>query len=124
MSYNQKIGANFLGLAFHVASDSFIQMSFAQILTIPLARPIFIREINNRMYSTSAYYLANCSAAMLTFFLYPMTTTLASYSQYGLDTTGFKAHMDWMFVLVLTAFTGNFWGFMLGTFMESEVTAI
>ena len=29
-----------------------------------------------------------------------------------------------MMILVLTAFTGSFWGFMFGTFLESEKNAI
>ena len=31
--------------------------------------------------------------------------------------------MDWMFILMLTAFAGGFWGFSFGTLMKNEVAA-
>ena len=68
-----------IGLAFLIGNDQVITMSFAQVMYLPIARPIFNREIANRMYSTSAYYLAYCAAGVITFFLYPLCTSLVSF---------------------------------------------
>ena len=77
--FNRKITGNFLGLAFMSGIDQFINMSFAQVMQIPLARPIFSREITNGMYSTSAYYLATITASLMSFFLYPIVTAFVSF---------------------------------------------
>lgn len=85
MANNQKVASNYLGLAFMVGSDQFITMSFAQVLAIPVARPIFMREIANRMYSPTSYYLASCTASILTFILYPIISSLVSFYFFGFD---------------------------------------
>ena len=122
--YDATIATNMLGLAFLIGSDQFITMSFAQVLQIPVQRPIFMREVANRMYTTTAYYLASCAAATVTFFLYPMMTALVSFFFFDLDDSSFSAFLIWMSILVLTAFTGSFWGQMFGTFMKNEVAAV
>ena len=77
--HNQKVITNMLGLAFMAASDQFVMMSMAQLLQIPIARPIFQRELGNRMYSASAYYLAHTVAGVVIFMTYPFFTALISY---------------------------------------------
>jgi len=120
---NSQITGNFLGLSFLVCSDQFITCSFAQVLQIPIARPIFIREVSNGMYSTSAYYLSMVTATLTLFILYPIVVTLTSFFFFRFDDSTFGAMLDWMMVLVLTATAGGFWGFTFGTFMKNEVTA-
>jgi len=73
-----------LGLAFQAASDQFIMMSMAQVLQIPIARPIFEREVGNRMYTPSAYYLAHVGAGLIIFVTYPLVTGLISYWNFGI----------------------------------------
>ena len=121
--FNKKISGNFLGLAFLVGSDQFITCSFAQVLQIPVARPIFIREVSNRMYGTTAYYLSMATATATMFILYPIVVTISSFFFFDFDEGGFGAMMDWMFILSLTAIAGGFWGFTFGTFMKNEVAA-
>ena len=113
-----------LGLAFMSAGDQFIMMSMAQVLTIPMARPIFECEVANRMYSPSAYYLASVSAGFSVFFLYPMFTAIISYWWFGLDNPDWLGLLDWMGVLCILAFLGSLWGFTFGTFFRNEVHAL
>ena len=96
----------------------------AQVLQIPVARPVFMREVANRMYSTSAYYLASSTASMFSFFIYPLVVTLVSFYFFKLDNHSFSDMLDWMMILVLTAFAGSYYGFMFGTFMKNEVAAV
>ena len=121
--YNKQISGNFIGLAFLVASDQLITCSFAQVLQIPIARPIFIREVSNRMYGTSAYYLSMVTATVTLFILYPVVVTLTSFYFFDFDESGIDAMLIWMSVLMLTAFAGGFWGFSFGTFMDNEIAA-
>ena len=76
------------------------------------------------MYSTSAYYLASSTAAMLSFFLYPIVVSFTSFFFYQLDDSSFSALVDWIMILTLTAFAGSYWGFMFGTFMKNDVAAV
>jgi len=117
---NMKVTMNMLGLAFQAASDQFIMMSMAQILTIPVARPIFEREVANRVYSSTAYYIANVAAGFFFFFLYPCFTALISYWFFGFENPDWRGLIDWMCCLTLPAVAGALWGMTLGTFFVSE----
>ena len=103
--------------------DVFVNMSFSQIMAIPVARPIFNREIANKMYSSSAYYLASVTASVVIFFLYPIVTSVVSFYFFGLDEHSFADLVTWTAIMTLVAFAGSFWGFMVGTISENEVTA-
>ena len=103
--------------------DVFINMSFSQIMSIPVARPIFNREIANKMYSSSAYYLASVTASVVIFFLYPIITSVVSFYFFGFDEHSFSDLVTWTAIMTLVAFAGSFWGFMVGTLSENEVTA-
>ena len=83
--YNAQISSNFLGLAYLVASDEVISCAFAQVLQIPQVRPIFIREVSNRMYGVSAYYLAMTCYTLVMFIVYPIAATLISFFFFDLD---------------------------------------
>ena len=122
--FNRKITVNFLGLAFLAGLDQFVNMSFAQVIQIPVARPIFSREITNRMYSTSAYYLATVAASLFTFLLYPIVTSLVSFFFFDLEQHSFTDLMIWTTILILMAFAGSFWGFMIGAFTKNLVLAV
>lgn len=98
-------------------------MSFAQVLSIPISRPIFSREVANRTYSASAYYLATSMAAMITFSLYPVIVGLVSYFFFGME-GGFWAWLEWTLILVACAYAGSFWGLMFGAFHSNEVAAV
>ena len=76
------------------------------------------------MYTSTAFFMATATASLLTFFLYPVISTLTSFYWFELDNGDFHHMLDWMSVLILTAFAGSLWGFALGTFVKSEVTAI
>jgi len=113
-----------LGLAFLASSDQFIMMSMAQVLQIPIARPIFEREVGNRMYSVSAYYLATTAAGFLIFFLYPCSTAMISYWSLGFENPTWWGMLDWMGALALPAFVGSLWGFSFGTFFRNEMSCL
>jgi hypothetical protein len=122
--YNVQITGNFLGLAFLVCSDQFISMSFGQVLQIPIALPIFTREVSNHMYSSTAYYLSTTVASILTFLFYPVVVSIVSFWMFGLDDSSFVALLWWTAILTMTAASGFSFGLMLGTFISNENAAI
>lgn len=82
-----------------------------------------MREVSNRMYTATAYYMAQATASVCMFILYPIVATLTSFYFFGLQDHSFGAMLEWMLILTLTALAGGFWGFAFGTFMKNEVAA-
>ena len=99
-------------------------MSFAQVLQIPVARPIFLREVSNRMYGTTSYYFAACTASVITFCLYPIISSCVSFPYFGFEASSFTDLLHWVFIMSLIGLAGSFWGFMIGSFAKNEVTAV
>ena len=61
---------NYVGLSFMIVLDMWANLSFAQILAIPLCYPLLMRELNNRMYKPSSYYLAQWLSSVTTYLWY------------------------------------------------------
>ena len=99
-------------------------MSFAQVMQIPVARPIFLREVSNRMYGPTSYYFASCTASVITFFLYPIISSFVSFPFFGFHESSFTDLLHWAFIMNLIGMAGSFWGFMIGSFAKNEVSAI
>ena len=99
-------------------------MSFAQVLSIPVSRPIFSREVANRTYSASAYYLATSIAAIITFSLYPVIVTATGFFFFGIQPTSFGSFCEWLLILLACAYAGSFWGLMFGAFNQNETAAV
>ena len=121
---NRKVSINFLGLAFLTGQDQFITMSFAQVLQIPVARPIFLREISNRMYGTTSYYMASITASLITFSLYPIISSFVSFPFFGFQESSFSDLLHWALIMFLIGMAGSFWGFMISSFAKNEVSAV
>ena len=120
---NVSISLNLLGLSFLVGADQFITCSFAQVLTIPLNRPLFVREVSNRMYSGTPYYLALATSSVFTFVLYPIVASIPSFYFFELEESSIESLLNWMGILMLCAISGAFWGYALGTLVEADSTA-
>ena len=116
--------SNLIGLSYLVVADQFINMSFGQVMTIPLTYPVFKREISNNMYDASAYFLAKLIASILTFFIYPLLCTTFTIWFFGLQVLTFGTFCSWWLDLTLVAFVGSAFGMMLGCIMTDGVSAI
>ena len=93
-------------------------------MQIPVARPIFLREVSNRMYGPTSYYFASCTASVITFFLYPIISSFVSFPFFGFNESSFTDLLHWAFIMNLIGMAGSFWGFMIGSFAKNEVSAI
>ena len=93
-------------------------------MQIPIARPIFLREVSNRMYSTTSYYFAYVTASVLTFIPYPIISSFVSFPAFGFRQSSFSDLLHWAFIMLLVSLAGSFWGFMIGSFAKNEVSAI
>ena len=57
------------------------------------------------------------------FISYPIVVSLTSFYFFDLPKSSFGSMLDWMFICVLSALAGGFWGFAFGSFMKNEVVA-
>ena len=96
MDYNKKVTLNYIGFTQQSASDKFIIMSFAQVLQIPIARPILNREVKSGLYSPTAYYVATTIASLFAFMLYPLFESLLSYWAVGVPDTSLQGFLVWV----------------------------
>ena len=76
------------------------------------------------MYSVNAYYLAALSSSLLLILTYPILVGIPSFYFFGLKSSSFLDLLDYTACLSVTAIAGSFFGFMIGCFIESEMTAI
>lgn len=121
---NQKLTLNMLGLAFMAASDQFTMMSMAQVLQIPMARPIFEREIASRVYSSTALYFSAVIVGLLGLILYPCFTALISYWYLGFENPSWTGLLEWLIPLAMPAMVGSLWGFNFGTFFTNSTNCL
>ena len=121
---NDKTIKNLLGLAFSASSDQFTMMSMAQVLCIPNSRPMFDREVGNRMYSPGAYYIAQTFSGITIFCLYPLVTALISFWSFGFTNPTWMDCWNWTLPMALMAWVGSIWGFSFGTFFSHEMLAL
>ena len=82
---NSEIGMNMLGLAYMLISDCFIKMSFGQVQQIPMRLPIYQREVQNRMYSPTSYFVSICIGSFLMIWQYPLIMALMTFWIFGFE---------------------------------------
>ena len=63
------------------------------------------------------------TASSVMFILCPVVATLTAFYFFKFDESGADALFAWIWIQMLTAIAGGFFGFSLGTFMKNEVTA-
>ena len=63
------------------------------------------------------------ATATASFILYPIVATLTAFYFFKFDESTAGALLTWMWIQMLTAISGGFFGFSLGSVMKNEVTA-
>lgn len=71
--------ANIRGLAFMLSNQLSISASMNAVLQVPMQAPVMRRELANKMYSPSAYYLGRFTSNLILQFLYPVIMILAVF---------------------------------------------
>ena len=94
------------------------------VLLIPLAFPVYKREMGSHMYSASAYYFANTLANICTYFFYPLFVTALTFPFYKFEVGDFEAYLHWLLISGLMAFAGLCYGQVIGTFINNDYTAL
>ena len=84
---------NWLGMVFLASSDQFIICAFAMVLMIPMAFPIYRREMGSHMYSATAYFISATAANICVNIFYPLLVSLLTFFFYGYPISTFEGFM-------------------------------
>ena len=93
-------------------------------MQIPNLRPVFVREQANKMYSSSAYFLAGWLSSTLTLLIYPVLGASISFWFLAFYDNSAENFFRWLGVLVVLALQGSSYGFMFGCILENEEAGI
>ena len=110
---------NLSGLSFILSNTLSISASVNVILQVPLQAPVMKRELANKMYSPTAYYLGRFLSQVFVSLLYPLIVILICFWLTGIDTS---SKNFWDFILLAFAanstFTGQ--GYFCGILVNDE----
>ena len=120
----KKYITNWLGLVFLASSDQFIICAFAMVLLIPLAFPVFKREIGSRMYTVAPYFWATTASNVCTNFFYPVLVSTLTFWFYGYPDHSFGAYLLFFLVELSSALMGICFGQVIGSFVHTEYAAM
>ena len=109
-------------MTFFAALDSFMTPALAQIIQLPILRPVFVREMSSKMYSPSAYYLAGWLISTLSLLAFPIVTSAVSFNSLEFNQNNFRNYLNWMGTLMLCTLQGSTFGFMLGCIYDDIET--
>ena len=80
-------------MVFLASSDQFIICAFAMVLMIPMAFPIYRREMGSHMYSATAYFISATAANICVNIFYPLLVSLLTFFFYGYPISTFEGFM-------------------------------
>ena len=117
VAHDKQVVTNWIGMVFLSLSDQFIIVSFGMVLLIPLAYPVYKREMGSHMYTAASYYWASTFANVCTYFFYPLVVSALTFPFYKFRDAGFIEYLNWLLISGMMAFAGLCYGQVIGTFI-------
>ena len=114
---------NLVGALFFVTMFTTMNNFLFTVLTFQNERPVFLREQANKMYKVPPYYGAKIMLETPLLALLPMLTSIIVYFKIG---TTIEPSLFFYFycVLLLVAFCGASFGYLLSSIFSSAETAV
>ena len=94
------------------------------VLMIPLAWPVFQREMGSHMYSASAYFISATASNICINMFYPLLVSLLTFFFYGYPISNFEGFMYFLLIEATAALAGLCFGQVIGSFVHTEYTAL
>ena len=85
---------------------------------MPLFKNVYIREIRNKMYWPSAYFLSVLIATSLNLVLYPLIVSSITFYWIGFDDSSFENYLRWFEMLSILGMGASCFGFMFGCILD------
>ena len=93
-------------------------------MVIPGQRKIFMREYSNGMYTTRVFFLVNWCMSIILSISYPIITSAISFRFLGFEDDSAGNYFKWLTILLIQTLSGQSFGFMMGTIMDNELSAL
>ena len=115
---------DFQGFVFFAASDLYISITFAQILSMPELSNVFAREISNKMYSPTAFYIARWFVSSILYAFQPLIYAVMAFSFIGFQDDSADNFQVWLLMALIQCLTGTAFGILFSTIFRNDSTAI
>jgi len=120
---NQKSIQNITGVLFFMIVNQAMGGVMAVLQTFPVELPMFYREYQARMYTSSSFYLARTLSEAPFQIGFPIIFATICYWMIGLDPTA-ERYFGCVFVIVLTANVAFSLGYMISTLASTVQVAL
>ena len=94
------------------------------VLMIPMAYPVYCREMGSRMYTATAYFFSTTMSNVLINIFYPLLVSLLTFFFYGFPEGGLGGFLCFFLIEVGGALAGIAFGQVIGSFVQSEYAAM
>ena len=94
------------------------------ILIFPDERPVFLREVNNNMYSVTAYFFGKVIAETPASLITPILYGVIVYFSIGLSTVYAWKFFLYLAILVLVYFTGGSYALIISAIFSDKQLAV
>ena len=91
---------------------------------IPLAFPVYKREMGSHMYSATSYFIAATLSNMCVNIFYPLLVSLLTFWFYEFPISTFEGFMYFFLIETAGALAGICFGQVIGSFVSTEYTAM
>lgn len=112
-----------MGCNFLVTSDVFLKMAFGQVEMIPTTIPVYYREVQNHMYTPTAFYFSCVITTFAVVWFYPVCEGFMTFYLLGLTDSSFWNCCQFTFILFVNGMAGAYMGLMFGTIFPEHDTA-
>ena len=112
-----------LGCTFLITSDVFLKMAFGQVEMIPSIIPVYYREVQNHMFTPSAFYISCSINTLAIAWFYPVCEGFMTFYFLGLSAHSFWDCCQFVLILFCNGMAGSFMGLMFGTIFPEHDSA-
>ncbi|EAS06409.2 ABC transporter family protein (macronuclear) [Tetrahymena thermophila SB210] len=99
----------------------FSQSETPQVINFSAERPVYLKEVNQNLYTTGAYFLSKIIPEIVTCSIFPIIMGLIVYWMVGMTTSAFPFYL---LVYILQSNVGNSFGILSGSIFEQPKVAI
>jgi hypothetical protein len=124
MNKNKTAIKDWMGLSFYIGNDIFAWSLLSTVIPIPIRVPLYRKERLAGMFSAHSYYFSLWLGTHILTIWYPLIVSAGTFYFMGMKDESAANFWDWVLTSLLISVTGSSFGFMWGTFFNSDTQAV
>ena len=96
VAHNEQVSKDYNGFVFFCATDQFLSIAVSQVLQMPELTNIYVREMQNKMYSPSAFFLAKWFVTTIMYMFQPIIYSLFIFQYIGFEDNSNENFYRWV----------------------------